>query len=155
MNFSIRKITTSFIALLIMLANLTAGSPALADDAILEDEAKAAVRAWLEVAGKSGKPEPLEAILAPEFQIQRSDGTGFNKVDYIKSAMPQISEIRAITDVVATRHADIMVVRYRLTVQETIAGKPVEPTGSRLTVFRREGSRWLVVAHANFAKISQ
>ena len=156
MSFSIRKKTTFCVPLLVaMFAPLIAGNLALASDPALEKEARAAIRMWLEVGVKSGKPEQLDAILAPEFQIQRADGNGFNKADYMKGGLPQISEIREITDVAATQHENIMVVRYRLTIQENVAGKPVEPTGPRLTVFRREGSRWLVVAHSNFAKIAQ
>jgi hypothetical protein len=156
MSFSIRKKTTFCVPLLVaMFAPLIAGNLALASDPALEKEARAAIRMWLEVGLKSGKPEQLDAILAPEFQIQRADGNGFNKADYMKGGLPQIREIREITDVAATQHENIMVVRYRLTIQENVAGKPVEPTGPRLTVFRREGSRWLVVAHSNFAKIAQ
>ena len=156
MSISIRKQTIFCVPLLAaMFAPLISGNPALASDPALEQEARAAIRTWLEVGLKSGKPEQLDAILAPEFQIQRANGKGFNKEEYIKGELPQISEIREITDVSATRHENIMVVRYRLTIQENVAGKPVEPTGLRLTVFRREGSRWLVVAHSNFAKITQ
>ncbi len=48
-----------------------------------------------------------------------------------------------------------MVVRYTLIVAETVGGVTVERHAPRITVFRREGETWLVVAHANFARLEQ
>jgi ketosteroid isomerase-like protein len=46
---------------------------------------------------------------------------------------------------------DLLVVRYWLVINQTIDGTPMAQRAPRLTVFRRDGDRWLVVAHANFA----
>ncbi|MGE0736425.1 MAG: hypothetical protein AB7G15_01810 [Alphaproteobacteria bacterium] len=46
-----------------------------------------------------------------------------------------------------------MVLRYRIATQQTIEGKPAEPVSARLSVFRKDGTRWLIVAHANFGRI--
>jgi ketosteroid isomerase-like protein len=97
-------------------------------------------------------PAVIGAILAPEFQIQRSDGNGYDASGYLDhlatlAAMPQIHSLTA------TAEGDIMVVRYAIVVDETINGQEVESEAPRLTVFRRDGDGWLVVAHANFSRI--
>lgn len=123
---------------------------AVADDM---DEAEAAVAAWLD-AVRLGTPEALGAVLAPEFQIQRANGTGHDRATYIDGGAAVLAEFSA-SDLVVTRYEDILVVRYILNVSETIDGQPVQRTAPRLTVFRWDGSTWLVVAHANFAQIEQ
>lgn len=131
----------------IALVGVMTAAPALAQST---DEAEEAVNAWLgAVAG--GDPAALEAILAPEFQIQRADGTGHDKATYIDGGAASVSEFAA-RDLIATRDGDLMVVRYTLVVSETIDDQPMQATAPRLTVFRWDGERWLVVAHANFAR---
>lgn len=146
-----RQVVFAMVCAVLALGSLRMANAA---DPALEVEAQAAVRMWLD-AVMSGQPERLEAVLAPEFQLQRANGPGFNRADYIKSGVPRVTEIREISGLAATRHGDMMVVRYQLTLTSTVAGRPMEPTAPRLTVFRREGSRWLVVANANFAQIKQ
>ena len=134
----------------IALVGVMAAAPAFAQST---DEALGAVNAWLD-AVESGDPATLEAILAPEFQIQRADGTGLDKAEYVNGGVANLSEFEA-ADLIATREGDIMVVRYTLVVSETISGQPMQATAPRLTVFRWNGERWLVVAHANFAQAQQ
>ena len=120
---------------------------------VTNEEAEAAVMAWLNaiIAG----PAALETILAPEFQIQRADGNGLDRAGYIGGGAATINEIHGIEDLVVTTHEDIMVVRYELLVAETVGGVTVERHAPRITVFRKEGDVWLVVAHANFARLEQ
>ena len=118
-----------------------------------EADAEAAVRQWLD-AVVAGTPEALGAVLAPEFQIQRANGTGHDRDGYIEGGAAQLAEFDA-TDLIVTRHDDLLVVRYTLLVSETIDGQPVQRTAPRLTVFRWDDGRWLVVAHANFAQVGQ
>jgi hypothetical protein len=49
----------------------------------------------------------------------------------------------------------LLVVRYYVTVDETISGKTVERHAPRLTIFRKQGDKWLAVAHSNFATLSK
>ncbi len=126
-------------------------TPALAQST--DAEAEMAVRQWLD-AVVAGTPEALGAVLAPEFQIQRANGTGHDRDGYIEGGAAQLAEFDA-QDLVVTRHDDLMVVRYTLVVSETISGQPVQQTAPRLTVFRLEDGHWLVVAHANFAEVEQ
>jgi len=134
----------------IALVGMMTAAPALAQPS---EDANAAVNAWL-AAVASGDAGELQAILAPEFQIQRADGTGLDKAEYVDGGAANLSSFEA-TDLVATREGDIMVVRYTLLVSETIDGEPMQATAPRLTVFRWDGERWLVVAHANFARAEQ
>lgn len=137
------------LAVAVLGAALSSGGfgPAKADA-----EAEAAIRGFVADV-MSGDAERLAATLAPEFQIQRSDGRGYDKAGYVAGGAAQISTIQDVTDVVATRHQDVLVVRYMLAVEETVRGRDVSAQAPRLTVFRRDGDRWLVVAHSNFARI--
>src|SRR5690606_23004029 len=120
---------------------------------VTNEEAEAAVMAWLNaiVAG----PAALETVLAPEFQIQRADGNGLDRAGYIGGGAATITAIDGIDNLVVTTHDDLLVVRYELRVAETIGGVTIERHAPRLTVFRRDGDVWLVVAHANFARLEQ
>jgi ketosteroid isomerase-like protein len=134
------------IAVLALVAVLAAG-PAGADD--VTDEARAALVAYTE-ATLAG-PEALAPMLAPEFQIMRANGVGYDRNGYLRtvhtvSAAPDFSH----EDIVATVHDGVMVVRYFLRIDETIDGKPVARRAPRLTVFRKLGGQWKVVSHANF-----
>ncbi len=134
----------------LLVFGLALAAPARAQTAA---DAEAAVMVWLN-AIKSGDAARISAILAPEFQIQRADGTGFDRVGYL-TGFAIITEIIAVSDVVVTAAGDIMVVRYQLRLTSTVDGRPTEALAPRLTVFRREGDVWLVVAHANFARLAQ
>lgn len=143
-----------------MLARTMFGAAALALTAIavpaaaqsdLVAEAEAALRVWFD-ASAAGDLDALNAVLAPEFQILRASGEGFDKEDYLAGNTPNLIDY-AIEEAVATRSDDVMVVRYVVVVNETIGGAAVEARSPRLTVLRLEGDGWLVVAHANFAQI--
>jgi ketosteroid isomerase-like protein len=54
-----------------------------------------------------------------------------------------------------TGTSDLLVVRYEVTTDQTRAGKRVQRHAPRLTVFRKQGDNWLVVAHANFATLEK
>jgi hypothetical protein len=139
------------IAAMILLSAFLAipATAARADDALV-DQAKAALVAFTEavLAG----PDAVATILAPEYQIMRNNGVGYDREGYIAkgagtvSARPDFSH----SDIVATAHDDIMVVRYILRIDETIDGAPVRKSAPRLTVFRKIDGKWMVVAHANF-----
>ena len=97
----------------------------------------------------------LDAVLAPEFQIMRADGSSYDKEDYLASALPKVAAIPAFSQMAVTAHGDLLVVRYWVTVKETRNGETVEAHAPRLTVFRRDGDTWLVSAHANFATLEK
>lgn len=120
----------------------------------IDDEAKAAVETWVgTVAG--GDEAAVRDLLAPEFQLMRSDGAAYDAVEYVAHDIPKIDAVFGIDDIVATAYGDHMVVRYAIDLKESVADGQIEGNAPRLTVFRRAGDDWLVVAHANFARVEK
>ncbi|MFM9857247.1 nuclear transport factor 2 family protein [Pseudoxanthobacter sp. M-2] len=117
-------------------------------------DADDAVKGWLD-AVSSPDEAALAAVLAPEFQILRSDGRGYDRADYLGTGRSRQARPPVPRDLVVTASGDVLVVRYVLDVEQTIDGGTVVGEAPRLTVFRKEGDRWLVVAHANFAPIGK
>lgn len=126
-------------------------NPVAGDPAMTAEEATAAIMSWLG-ALQTGDPAQVEKVLAPEFQILRSDGSGYGKADYLK-VLPKQTSKPEITDLVFASEAGTLVTRYILRIEQTIDGKPVQTIAPRLSVFRRAEQAWLIAAHANFARI--
>jgi len=131
-------------------ALLLGGVSARAEDATVA--AREAVATFVEAVASGDRVE-LDAVLAPEFQLLRADGAGYDRAEYLASERPVIdtSQQWHQEDLVATAADGLMVARYVLVVDETLDGRTLTRRAPRLTVFRRDGDRWLVVAHANFA----
>ena len=125
---------------------------AAAGDAALSAEATGAINAWF-AAIMSRDPATLGKVLAPEFQIMRADGSGYDAAGYPTSDLPVIAEMPTVEDLVATRDGDVLVARYVVNLDSTRDGKTVKAHAPRLTVFRKSGDAWLVVAHGNFATL--
>ena len=119
------------------IANLGLGIPANP-----KPDAEKAVEAWVG-AVMSGDVARIKAVLAPEFQIVRDDGTAYDAESYLKSKLPQFKGEPTIDGLIATGFGDYIIARYTIDV-----GKE-KGTGVRLSVFRKSGNAWLVVAHAN------
>jgi hypothetical protein len=119
--------------------------------AIDEATALAALDPWAD-ALYSGDPAAIGKVLAPEYQILRSDGTGYNKAEYM-NVLPKQAMRSRFSGIVATGNDGLMVLRYVIETDQTINGQVVQAVSPRLSVFRREGEGWLLVAHANFAKL--
>jgi hypothetical protein len=122
---------------------------AAATKTVSQEEALTVLDPWID-AVFTGDPVIAEKVLAPEFQILRSDGSGQDKTSYLKLLPKQRFRPR-LSNIVATTSADIMVVRYRIETHQTVQGKENKGTAPRLSVFRREAGQWLISAHANFA----
>jgi hypothetical protein len=91
----------------------------------------------------------LDKFLSPAFELQRADGTGSEKTDYLQN-IPTVQSFN-LTDFTASRAGDVLVVRYLADATGIVNGKPYTPgPAPRLTVFVRDGKKWQVVAHANF-----
>lgn len=103
----------------------------------------------------TGEPDKVAATLAPEFQILRADGSNHDAKGYPNSILPIISEMPAIEKLNVTATGDIAVASYYVNVDQTRDGVLVEAYAPRLSVFRKDGDRWLMVAHGNFAALSQ
>ena len=93
-------------------------------------------------------------MLAPEFQILRSDGSAYDRAGYLASNLPSFPDkVPVMSALVVTGDGDLLVARYVLTTGGVLSDEAEERPAPRLTVFRKDGDAWLVVAHANFAPI--
>lgn len=120
----------------------------------LDAEGLAANQSWWG-ALVAGTPDAVGGVLAPEFQIMRADGSAYDKDDYLASQLPKVDAIPEFSQMAVTGHDDLLVTRYYVTVKETRDGATVEAHAPRLTVFRKEDGKWLVIAHANFATLER
>ena len=118
----------------------------------VEREGRKAVDAWLKTMA-SGNVAAVRAVLAPEFQITRSDGSAYNAGEYVRSGLPRIDAMPAPDRLVVTSNGDHLIARYWLKSTETVGGKRIEGSAPRMTIFRKSGDAWLVVAHANYSPI--
>ncbi len=140
------------LAALAGLSALALGAGTAAAEEVSQEEALKALDPWVD-AIFTGDPAVVEKVLAPEYQILRSDGTGHDKTSYLK-ALPKHQVRSKFSEIVATGTADVMVLRYRIETDQTIDGKVVKGISPRLSVFRRVGDSWLISAHANFAALT-
>ena len=91
----------------------------------------------------------LKRFLSPAFQVQRADGSGAGKSEYL-SKLATIHKFE-LTSLHATQTGGTLVVRYLATVEGILNGKPYTPgPAPRLSVFSWNGERWQLAAHANF-----
>ena len=91
----------------------------------------------------------LEKFMSPAFQLERADGSGSGKADYLQN-IPTVQSFN-LTDFSASRAGNVLVVRYRADATGIVNGKPYTPgPAPRLSVFVRDGKKWQIVAHANF-----
>ena len=129
-----------------------AGDMAKAQAKVSEADALEALDPWAD-ALFTGDPAVVDKVLAEEFQILRSNGGGHDKASYLK-ALPKQTTRSKFSDLIATGNGETLVIRYKIETEQTIDGTPVNGISPRLSVFRKEAGRWLMVAHANFARLA-
>ena len=134
-------------AAVLMLAREASAKPV----AVSAADALKALNPWAD-ALFVGTPKAVFPVLAAEFQITRSDGTGFDKAGYLKN-LPKQKKRNAFSDIVATGTADVMVIRYMVDADQVIAGKSTVGKAPRISTFRRHGKDWLMSSHANFSPL--
>lgn len=149
MNFNKRDMALGLLAGMAGAALTPAA--ALAGEAVTEAMAKDAITAWL-AALASHDPATVAKVLAPEFQIMRSDGSGYDAKSYLDH-LPKLKGKPEIRDLAFGATGDVLVTRYNLNIEQKINDKPVQALAPRLSVFRRDGAAWLIAGHANFAQI--
>ena len=144
-----RLIVATLLFLIGSATTLSLATPVVADDDLTKTARKALV-AFTE--GVLAGPEVLAPLLAPEYQIMRNNGVGYDRDGYLKRGVGTISAAPDFSheEIIATRHGDMMVTRYYLRIDEVIQGNPIKKRAPRLTVFRLIDGVWKVVAHANF-----
>lgn len=94
--------------------------------------------------------QQLDDFLADGFQLQRADGSGATKSEYL-DAPAKVTAFSIGDDLTAVRDGDLLTVRWSVEVEETVAGSPLSGGNApRLSVFVWGGDRWQMIAHANF-----
>ncbi|MEI7599374.1 MAG: nuclear transport factor 2 family protein [Aestuariivirga sp.] len=116
-----------------------------------EVDARAAILGWLDALA-SHDAATVAKVLAPEFQIMRSDGSGYDSTNYLAN-LPKFNGEPEIMELAFGANGDLLVARYNLKLEQKIGDKPVQSLAPRLSVFRKDAAGWLIVAHANFAQI--
>lgn len=137
-----------------VVAYFTPAGSATDQPADLEGEIRPVVEGFFG-AVLTGDPAKVLPILAPEFQIMRADGSTFDARGYAERGLPVLSEMPTIEKLHVTAHGDIAVATYYARGEQTRDGVAVESYAPRLTAFRKDGDRWLMIAHGNFAGLQQ
>jgi len=141
------------VVVLVAVAAAWVGAAIAADDtAALEGEAQRTLETIF-AALMTGDPDKVRPFLAPEYQVQRSDGKGYDKDSYLALSIPKIAAMPTFRDLAITRNGDIVVVRLMIEIEETINGKVADRVSPQLMVFRITPAGWQVVAASNFARL--
>lgn len=139
---------------LLVLGACLAGPASAAEPADLQAEVRLAVETYI-AAVMSNDPAKLAPLLAPEFQILRADGTNYDAKSYPASSLPIIAEMPVIERLNVTANGDIAVASFYVNINQTRDGVVVQGYAPRITVFRRDGGKWLAVAWGNFAPLER
>jgi hypothetical protein len=148
----LRSLAVAFAVLALVLAPLASGShttgrpaPRLAHPA---GTAEHLVNRFFTLLAHKDRAR-LQRFLSPAFQVQRADGSGAGKREYLAN-LATINRFE-ITRLRATQAGAALVVRYLAGVEGEVNGKPYKPgPAPRLSVFAWNGTRWQLAAHANF-----
>lgn len=148
--------TFAALSLLLLLTVPTFAQTSAEAAPVLDDptaEGVALVEGYMTVLGlpADAKAARLDELLAPGFQVVRSNGDRQDRAGYLVS--PPAVETYTITDALATQDDDVLVVSYLFEASEALDGVEQTTTAPRLSVFRWSGEAWLLEAHANFGAI--
>lgn len=101
----------------------------------------------------AGDPDELRAFLSPAFQVQRANGSGQNRNQYLASIANSTTVISdyALSKIKVTRAGGIVVVRYYSQTTQTISGTPYSTAAApRIVTFVQTPSGWRMTSNANF-----
>jgi Domain of unknown function (DUF4440) len=91
----------------------------------------------------------LTGFLSPAFQVQRADGSGSGKKEWL-AKLADIDTFE-LTDFHGTQAGSSLIVRYLATVKGTVNGRPYTPgPAPRLATYTWNGMRWQITSNANF-----
>jgi hypothetical protein len=144
------------LSLLLLLAVPASAQTSAQAAPVLDDptaEGVALIDGYMTILGlpADAKATQLDELLAPAFQVVRSNGDRQDRAEYL--AAPPAVETYTITDALATQDDDVLVVSYLFEASEALDGVEQTTTAPRLSVFRWSGDAWLLEAHANFGAI--
>ena len=137
---------TTTLALAACSSSSPAAAPKLADPSATGREL---VVAWL-TALQQKDLASLDAQIAPNFQLQRADGSSSNKAEYL--ANPASVDTYELGDtIVGLQSANTLTVRWAMKVKGQTNGVTVpDQEAARLTGFEWNGERWQIITYANF-----
>ena len=137
---------TTTLALAACSSSSPAAAPKLADPSATGREL---VVAWL-TALQQKDLASLDAQIAPNFQLQRADGSSSNKAEYL--ANPASVDTYELGDtIVGLQSANTLTVRWAMKVAGQTNGVTVpNKEAPRLTGFEWNGERWQIITYANF-----
>lgn len=122
-------------------------APQLSDPAATATEL---ITTWLTTL-QSGKS--VADLMAPNFQIQRADGTAADRDEYLANPA-KVDEFSLGDTVIAAQSGNTLSVRWSILVSEVIDGvEYTDVEAPRLTVFEWTGASWQIVGYANFNEL--
>lgn len=99
---------------------------------------------------QGGDTADLGEFLADGFQIQRADGSGATKAEYLENPA-EVGEFTLGDTLTAVQQDDVLTVRWTLEVSESIDGSDFSgDEAPRLSTFVYVDGRWRLLSHANF-----
>lgn len=99
---------------------------------------------------QSGDTKALDAFLDPTFQLQRADGSGATKAEYLANPA-KVKSFELGKDLTAQWSGSVLTVRYSIVIHETINGKDFSKgEAARLSAFVWHDGEWFLASHANF-----
>lgn len=99
---------------------------------------------------QSGDAAALDAFLDPTFQLQRADGSGATKVEYLADPA-QVQTFELGKDLSAQWSGSVLTVRYSIMVNAVVNGKEASKgEAPRLSTFVWHDGSWFLASHANF-----
>ena len=151
-----RSLRTALVASLVMAVAITVGvgpagaatrpAPVLKDPAVT---ARQLVTRYLTIL-EEGDTAALARFLDPAFQLQRADGTGADRTEYLANPAT-VTSFTIPPQIDARQHGDVLTVRWSVEVDSVIDGV-MQRRGDapRLSTFRWSGDRWRLISHGNF-----
>jgi hypothetical protein len=123
-------------------------SPAMADRTVSDTVLASEFLRILEAKDQTA----LARFLAPQFVLQRPDGTYLTRDQYLRN--PARVDDFTLTDVAGTRTGDVRVIRYTVNAVQFIDGQQVtQAPVPRISTYIYRGGAWRLLAHANFAAV--
>lgn len=99
---------------------------------------------------QDGDVDELEEFLADGFALQRANGSGSTKAEYLEN-FSQIESFELGDFLLAEQQGDVITVRWTLQIDEVIDGEQFGlGEAPRLSTFVWVDGRWRIISHANF-----
>jgi hypothetical protein len=97
---------------------------------------------------RSKNIEGLQGFMSDAFQVQRANGTGASKEDFL-AQLPVINNF-VLSDFHGTQAGPVLVVRFEASVVGVINGAPYTPgPAPRISTYVWNGLRWQIASNAN------